>query len=106
MEHALRTIVFLALTRLAFVACDQATPTPVPMSTPTPTATPTPSPQRTPLGAIGDERFTTVSAGEQYTCGVKADDSVACWGWDEHGEATPPEGSSPPSARGFTTPAG
>ena len=33
-----------------------------------------------------------VSAGWNHTCGVRTDSSVACWGYDEYGEATPPEG--------------
>ena len=30
--------------------------------------------------------------GDDYTCGVRADGSAACWGYDEVGEATPPDG--------------
>ena len=37
--------------------------------------------------------FDSVSAGEEHTCGVMSNGSVACWGWDEYGEATPPAGS-------------
>ena len=42
--------------------------------------------------------FVSVSAGFNgghisHTCGVKSDGSVACWGRDEYGQATPPEGS-------------
>ena len=33
-----------------------------------------------------------VSAGEQHTCGVKTNGSVACWGDDEYGQSTPPSG--------------
>ena len=39
----------------------------------------------------GDE-FASVSAGVRHTCGVKTDGTVACWGSDEDGEATPPDG--------------
>ena len=36
--------------------------------------------------------FISVSAGYGYTCGVRRDGSVECWGLDDHGQATPPEG--------------
>ena len=29
-----------------------------------------------------------------HTCGVRSDGSVACWGYNEDGQATPPAGSS------------
>lgn len=43
-------------------------------------------------------KFTSVSAGALYTCGVKEDGSVSCWGSNEDlegnviGQATPPIG--------------
>ena len=33
-----------------------------------------------------------VSVGNSYTCVVKIDDSLVCWGFNKHGQATPPEG--------------
>ena len=36
------------------------------------------------------QRFLSVSAGYGHTCGVKEDGSVACWGDDYSGKATPP----------------
>ena len=36
--------------------------------------------------------FASVSAGEDHTCGVRRDGSIACWGNDEYSKATPPEG--------------
>ena len=36
--------------------------------------------------------YTSVSAGTFYTCGVRRDGSVACWGQDELSQATPPTG--------------
>ena len=48
----------------------------------------------------------SVSAGFAHTCGLRQDGSVLCWGWDEYGQATPPEGSSPRLAPGPATPAG
>ena len=32
----------------------------------------------------------TISAGMYHTCGLKADGSVACWGLNDSGQATPP----------------
>ncbi len=47
-------------------------------------------------------RFVQVSAGERRLCGLKADRSLACWGNDSDGQATPPVGSfSQVSAGGF-----
>ena len=43
-----------------------------------------------PTETTGD--FASVSAGGGHTCGVRQDGSVACWGDDESGAATPPEG--------------
>ena len=38
--------------------------------------------------------FVSVSAGSEYTCGVRSDGSGrSCWGWDEYGQSTPPAGS-------------
>lgn len=35
---------------------------------------------------------TILSAGLGHTCGVKADRTVACWGWNGYGQASPPAG--------------
>ena len=56
-------------------------------------------------GGDGSARFASVSAGYEYTCGVRDDGSVACWGDDGYGQATPRRGSSLPSAPGPDTPA-
>ena len=42
--------------------------------------------------------FASVSAGGKHTCGVRMDGSVSCWGNNSYRQATPPEGSSPPTA--------
>jgi len=70
-----------------------ATPTPVPPARPAPE--PTPAPRATPTPATGVETgsFVSISAGEEHTCGVKTDGSVACWGNNDDGQATPPSGS-------------
>ena len=36
--------------------------------------------------------FRSISAGGLHTCGVRTDGSVLCWGSDEFGQSTPPEG--------------
>ena len=38
------------------------------------------------------ERFTAISAGVHHTCGVKTDGTLACWGRNDDGQATPREG--------------
>ena len=47
-------------------------------------------------GGGGSARFASVRAGFDYTCGVRSDGSVACWGDNYDGQATPPGGSSHP----------
>jgi hypothetical protein len=37
--------------------------------------------------------YLSVSAGELHTCGIKSDNSVACWGYNDYGQSTPPSGS-------------
>ena len=40
------------------------------------------------------DAFVSVSAGEWHTCAVRVDGTVACWGggYNDYGQATPPEG--------------
>ena len=47
-----------------------------------------------PLGelCVTAGEFVSVSAGAEHTCGVKRDGSVACWGSNRFGQATPPAG--------------
>ncbi len=50
------------------------------------------------------EEFFSVSAGGNHTCGVQANETVACWGWNSDGQATPPTGSfASVGAGGFHT---
>ncbi|HXE99954.1 MAG TPA: RCC1 domain-containing protein, partial [Solirubrobacterales bacterium] len=42
-----------------------------------------------PVGAVAG----SVDAGGQHTCGIKTDGTVACWGLDTDGQATPPAGT-------------
>ena len=48
-------------------------------------------------GAMPEEKslvaFTAVSAGHEHTCGVRTDGALACWGRNNSGQATPPEGT-------------
>ena len=80
-------------------------PTPTATSRPAPATTPAATPQPTETESNGDSgtgptgmslTFKSVSAGgadkAAHTCGVKTDDSVACWGHDCYGQSTPPEG--------------
>ena len=39
------------------------------------------------------QSFAMVSAGNEHTCGLREDGSVVCWGDDEYGQATPPQGT-------------
>ena len=43
-------------------------------------------------GDAHEPRNVSVSAGHDYTCMVRTDGSVACWGDNEYGQATPPDG--------------
>ena len=40
------------------------------------------------------ETFTAISSGDTYTCGLRSDGSVACWGENKYGQATPPAGET------------
>jgi alpha-tubulin suppressor-like RCC1 family protein len=36
-----------------------------------------------------------IAAGQYHTCAVKADSTVACWGGNDYGQATPPPDLGP-----------
>ena len=44
-------------------------------------------------GSTCEHTFSQVSAGDEHTCAVKTDGTVACWGDDFYGQATPPAGT-------------
>ena len=39
------------------------------------------------------EASVEVSAGDGYSCAIKVDQTITCWGLDDHGEGTPPLGT-------------
>ena len=57
--------------------------TPLPTWTPTPTFTPTPTP--TPIPP-----FVSVTGKGSYTCGLRADGTHACWGFEKYVRPSPP----------------
>ena len=55
-----------------------------------PTTDDEPPPDTTPPPTRGD---TTISAGFAHSCGVRADGTAVCWGWNDYGQADAPSGS-------------
>ena len=64
---------------IALMACGGDTP---------PTESPASGSTGTPANA-----YPSISAGGAHTCWLRTDDSVECWGSNEHGESNPPDGS-------------
>ena len=52
-------------------------------------AKPSPAATKEPASA---RVFVSISAGYAHTCGVRENGEVVCWGYDNHGVATPPAG--------------
>ena len=52
---------------------------------------------------LGNEGFASISAGLYHTCGLKRDGSVACWGANVDGQATPPAGEFDSVSAGGST---
>ena len=44
-------------------------------------------------GKLQPVAFASVSAGDYFACGLKTDGSIACWGENASGQATPPTGT-------------
>ena len=77
----------------------QSEPTPIEMP-----IVPAPSQQDGDGGTdAGDKTpaFISVGAGERYTCGVRDDGTVECWGDDRYGQATPPGGTFASVSAGY-----
>lgn len=88
--------------RLGALAGSASVATPQPLPTPTRRPTPTYRPVPTNVPARGE--FQQVSVGSGYTCAVKTDGSVVCWGFNNHGQATSPTGNfQQVSAGGYHT---
>ena len=46
------------------------------------------------LQAASEGHFTAVSAGSYHSCGLRADATIECWGYNPDGRADPPDGRS------------
>lgn len=57
-------------------------------ATPLPTIEPEPIPTLT-----ATSQFTDISVGFNYSCGLKVDRTIACWGDNQYGQANPPSGT-------------
>ena len=76
-------------------------PEPIPIEMP---IVPAPSQQDGDDGTdAGDKTpaFISVGAGERYTCGVRDDGTVECWGDDKYGQTTPPGGTFASVSTGY-----
>ena len=45
-----------------------------------------------PIAPPEDVKFTAITAGILHSCGLRKDGGIACWGYDNEGQASPPEG--------------
>lgn len=46
-----------------------------------------------PVTSVEKVRFGSLASGPSYTCGISNEGTAICWGRDDHGEASPPEGT-------------
>ena len=65
------------------VEAESVEPAPTPVPTPEPTPEPGPAPKR---------GYIDVSYGSDHACALHEDGSIACWGSNQHGKASPPSG--------------
>ena len=87
----LLALVATALTTARAAASDEAEPWANPALAAQVTLSPTFPETKGPTSDA--PRFHQVSAGGGHTCGVRTDGTVACWGHDYYGQATPPSGT-------------
>ena len=73
-----------------------ALPTPTPI-TPPPTPTPIPVPGFVPLPS--DAQFTQITAGKWHACGLQADGTALCWGYDNRSGSLIVPGGNPAFSR-------
>ena len=57
------------------------------------TSTPAPLPTATPLPELDVYQSTNISAGGSHTCGLRTNGQVICWGFNDRGQASPPDGT-------------
>ena len=57
--------------------------------TPNPDTPPNPPDPPDPPG----NTFTAITAGSGHSCGLRADDTIECWGWNEYGQVGAPAGT-------------
>lgn len=84
------TLTATAATTPTLIPSTATTPTTVP--TPT-VATPTPTPSPTPT-EVPNVRYKTLSSGAFHTCALLEDGTPICWGLNDHGQGSAPEGES------------
>ena len=75
--------------------------TPTASPRPTPSESPQPGPTTT-LWPVPQGSFQSVSAGTNHACGVRVDQTIACWGSNENGQAEPPAGEFQSVSAGAT----
>ena len=49
-----------------------------------------------------EDRFSAVAAGDEYSCALRTDGTVTCWGWNFHGQVVAPEGRFVAVTAGWT----
>ena len=68
----------------------QPAPSPVNQPMPAPTAQPTPTPTPPPTSPPADVAFTQIAVGKGYSCGLRENGAILCWGRGAHSALPPP----------------